>query len=82
MKTLYATVIALLITGTQALASGGGGDGESMSLLATFFIAFAVMVVLFQFIPGLMLFGGMLAALFKSSEKKSDEAVPVINKTT
>lgn len=82
MKTLYATVVALLITGTQALASGGGGDGEGLSLLATFFIAFAVMVVLFQFIPGLMLFGGMLAALFKSSEKKTDEAATVINKTT
>ncbi len=74
MKTLYAVVLSLIITATQALASGGG-DGEGLSLLATFFIGFGVLVVLFQFIPGLMLFGCMLKSLFSSSEKKSEKAL-------
>ena len=82
MKTLYAAALALLITGTQALAAGGGGGEEGMGLLAMFFIAFAALIILFQFIPGLMLLGGMLAALFKSSEKKTGEAVAGNDKTS
>lgn len=73
MKAATATVLSLIITVTQALASGGG-ESEGMSLLATFFIAFGVLIVLFQFIPGIMLFGGMLKGLF-SSEKKGKEAI-------
>jgi hypothetical protein len=80
MRTVYATVLALLITGTQALASGGG-DGEGLGLFAMFFIAFGILVILFQFIPGLMLLGGMLAALFKSSDKKAGEALAGNDKT-
>ena len=75
MKTVYATILSLSITGTKALASGGGGDGEGLSLLATFFIAFGVLVVMFQFVPGIMLFFGMLKGLFSSTEKNTTEAV-------
>jgi hypothetical protein len=81
MRTVYATVLALLITGTQALASGGGGDGEKLGLFAMFFIAFGILIILFQFIPGLMMLGGMLAALFKS-EKKTSQAIASSDKTT
>ena len=70
MKTASATILSLVITVTQALASGGG-DGEGLSLLATFFIAFGVLIILFQFIPGLLLFGGMLKGLFSSADKKT-----------
>lgn len=82
MRTVYATVLALLITGTQALASGGGGSGEGLGLLAMFFIAFGILIILFQFVPGLIMLGGMLAALFKSSEKKPSEALTGNDKTT
>jgi hypothetical protein len=75
MKTVYATVLSLMITGTQALAAGGGSEGEGLSLLATFFIAFGVLIIMFQFVPGIMLFVGMLKGLFSSAEKKQHEAV-------
>jgi hypothetical protein len=75
MKTVYATILSLVITGTQALASGGGGEGEGLSLMATFFIAFGVLIVMFQFVPGVMLFIGMLRGLFSSTQKKATEAV-------
>jgi hypothetical protein len=81
MRTVYATVLALFITGTQALASAGGGDGEGLGLFAMFFIAFGILIILFQFIPGLMMLGGMLAALFKSGEKKPGEALAGNDKT-
>lgn len=54
MKTLYAIAMALVISGTQALASGGGGD--ELGLLAIFFIAFGVLIVMFQLVPGIILF--------------------------
>lgn len=82
MRTAYATVLALFITCSQVLASAGGGEGEGLGLLATFFIAFAVLIILFQFVPGLMLLGGMLAALFKSSEKKPGTVLSGNDKTT
>ncbi len=74
MKTMYATIFSLIITATQALASGGV-EGEGLGLLATFFICFGVLIVLFQFIPGLMLFGCMLKGLFTGSGKKVEKAL-------
>lgn len=71
MKTVSATIFSLAITATQALASAGSSDGESLSLLATFFIAFGALIILFQFIPGILLFFAMLKGLFSSAEKKS-----------
>jgi hypothetical protein len=76
MKTISATVLSLLITVTRALASSGGGEGESLSLMATFFIAFGILIVMFQFIPGIMLFVGMLKGIFSSSGENSTAPVP------
>jgi uncharacterized protein HemY len=62
-----------MITATQALASGGN-DGEGLSLLAIFFIAFVVLIILFQFIPGLSLFSGMMKGIFSSTKKDKASA--------
>ena len=70
MKTAYAIVLSLMITGTQALASGGGSEGEGLSLLTTAFIALGVLIFMFQFVPGITLFFGMLKGLFSTAEKK------------
>ena len=70
MKAIAATILSLVVTGTQALAAGGA-DAEGMGLLATFFIAFAVLVILFQFLPGATLFVGILKGLFSSEVRKS-----------
>lgn len=70
MKTIIATALSLLITATKVLANGKTENGEGLSLLATFFIAFGILIILFQLLPGLMLFGGMIKGLFSSAEKK------------
>lgn len=71
MKTIYAITLALVITGTQAVASGGGISGNGVNLLATLLIAFGALIVVFQFVPGIMLFIGMLKGLYSSTEKKT-----------
>lgn len=71
MKTISAIIVSLLITGTHALASGNGTNGEGLGLLVTFLIAFGILVIVFQFVPGLLLFGGMIKGLFSPADKKS-----------
>jgi hypothetical protein len=76
MKTISATFLSLIITASYALASAGSTDGEGLSLLATFFIAFGILIVMFQFIPGIMLFGTMLKGLFSSTTKTTYKNIP------
>lgn len=73
MKTVYSIILSLVITGTRALASGGVSEGGELGLLTMFFTAFAVLIVIFQFIPGFILFFGMIRGLFLSADKKSAE---------
>jgi hypothetical protein len=74
MKNIIKIVLSLLVTVSYALASEGS-KVEGLGLMATFFIAFGVMIVIFQFIPGLLLLSGMLKGIFSTSVKK----VPVTN---
>jgi len=78
MRTLATTLMSMLIASGVALAAGGGAEGEGMSMLATLFIAFGVLIVMFQFVPGIMLLVGMLRGIFSASEKKTHEST--INK--
>ena len=73
MRAISAMLISLMITASQALAAGGAPEGEGLGLLATLFIGFGVMIVLFQFIPGIMLMVGMLKGVFSSGRKETQE---------
>lgn len=75
MKTLSVISLSLLVTVSCALASGGT-EVEGPGLMTSFFIAFGVLIVLYQFIPGLMLIGGLLKELFSSAnEKVTDDRI-------
>lgn len=74
MRTISAMLTSLIITASQALAAGGAAEGEGLGLLAIFFIGFGVMIVLFQFIPGIMLMAGMLKGIFSLGQKDNTEA--------
>jgi len=69
MKTMSAFVLSLLVTGSYACASGGA-EVEGLGFMATFFIAFGVLIVMFQFVPALILLGGMLKGIFSPADKK------------
>jgi len=53
---------------------------EGAGLMTTFFLAFAVLIVLFQFLPGMTLFLGVLKGVF-SSQKTPSEAAAQGNRT-
>ena len=72
MKTISAATLSIGFTVTQAFAAGTGAS-ESMSLFFMFFIAFGVLILLFQFIPGIMLFGCMLKGLFTTVTRKLEK---------
>lgn len=73
MKAIAAIFTSLLITASQALAASGTADGESLGLLAMLFIGFGVMIVIFQFIPGILLMFGMLKGIFSLGRKDAHE---------
>jgi len=71
MKTMYATIISLLISATYALASGNGGNGEGLGFMATLFIGFGILILVFQTIPAILLFTGLLKGLLSPADKKA-----------
>lgn len=80
MKTITTTALAMFAA-TQAYASTGAGNGENLGLLAIGFISFGVLIVLFQFVPALLLFGGIIAGLFKTGEKNTGKDLASADKT-
>jgi hypothetical protein len=62
-----------MITASQALAAGGAPEGEGLGILAACFIGFGIMIVLFQFIPGIMLMVGMLKGALSLGRKEPHE---------
>jgi len=72
MKTILIIVLSLLVTVSNALASGGT-EAEGMGIMGGLFIAFGVLIVLNQFIPGLTLLGGMLKGIFSSHDNKASK---------
>jgi hypothetical protein len=72
MKIAYATILALVITASNAFAGGGSYGAEGLSLLTILFVGFVALVIVFQLVPAVILLGGMVKALLSS--RKSDEA--------
>lgn len=75
MKLISATALSLMITGTKAMASVDGASGEGFGLLTTFLIAFGVLILVFQLLPGMALFAGIIKGIFSSEAGKAEKAV-------
>jgi len=74
MRTLMRTVIVTLASVAPALAANGS-EVKGISILLILFLGFAALIIVFQFIPGLVLFVSMLKGLFTQSQKKSEETL-------
>lgn len=72
MKIISTFGLFLLVSISYALASGVT-EVEGLGPMTAFFISFGVMIVLYQFIPGLRLFAEMLRKIFMSSTGKVTE---------
>lgn len=66
--TMKALMVALATAGTVWAASGAESEGNG--LLVSMFLAFGALIIVFQLLPGLMLFGAMIKGLFIRAEKK------------
>lgn len=66
MKTLAKTLFVMIAIATPAFAAGGTTSGSP--LLMSAFFGFAALVIVFQFVPAMVLFGGMLKGLFSKDD--------------
>ncbi len=71
MKHIITTIGALIATVTPALASGGP-ESAGTGLFVSIFIAFGLLIVLFQLVPGAVLFWSIIKTLFSTPAKKSE----------
>lgn len=63
MKATLKVIIALLAASGTAFAASSA-EFEANGFLVTLFLAFGVLIIVFQLTPGLILFGSMLKGLF------------------
>ena len=73
MRVLNSTIIVMLLTATQALASGGG-EAEPLSFLTILFIGFGAVILVFQIFPALILFCGMVKGIVSAKSTNEAEA--------
>ena len=66
MKTTLRTIAAALLAATPAFAATGA-EAEPHGILFYLFIGFGALIVVAQFVPGLMLLGGMIKGLVTGS---------------
>ena len=71
MKHTMTTIGALIATVTPALASGGP-ETAGTGLLVSLFIAFGILIVLCQLVPGAILFASIIKTLFGTTAKKTE----------
>ncbi len=74
MRVLKSTIIAMLITATEALAYGEVSAGEGLSFMMILFMGFGALILVFQIFPALILFIGMIKGIVAPAVKK-DKAV-------
>lgn len=75
MKTVMRAATMLLAMVMPAVAAGGG-ETNGISLLVILFLAMGALVVVFQFIPALMLLYGALKGLFARNPDQASIGIP------
>jgi len=73
MKAMSAVLISLSIPVSNALAAGVAPEGGGSGFLMECLIGLLVLIVLFQFIPGIALFGGMVKGIFAPDKEAAHE---------
>ena len=70
MKRTMTTVGALMAMVTPAMAAGAT-ETEGTSLITMLLIGFGTLIVVGQLIPGMILLGGMVKGMFKTTATKT-----------
>jgi hypothetical protein len=75
MRSITTALLAILATVIQAHSSNGVIAGEEISIQTIGFISFGILIILFQFVPAAILFGGLVAGLIRRDEKNTDKGL-------
>lgn len=70
MKSTVRNVAFTLMGSTSAAYAASGAEGEGSGLLLALFLGFGVLIILFQFVPGLALFFSMIKGLFSVARRE------------
>ncbi|HEY6839317.1 MAG TPA: hypothetical protein VI389_11280 [Geobacteraceae bacterium] len=70
MGTTVKTILVTLIWIASAVAAEGK-ETEGSGLLLSLFIGFGALIIVFQLVPSLILFGSMLKGLFTRTAKET-----------
>ena len=70
MNTLIRSMLIVLVWVAPALAASGSMV-KGASILLILFIGFAALIIVFQFVPALVLFYSMIRGLFKAAPTKA-----------
>ena len=71
MKTLLQKIVALALCFAPSAYAASGAESDGTGIFFWLFIGFAAMIVVFQFLPGVMMFIGMAKGLFDTSAKET-----------
>lgn len=74
MKTTISKAIALTLCTASSAVAASGAENDSTGLFFWLFVGFAAMIILFQFVPGIMMFLGMAKGLISSEVKEAKKA--------
>jgi hypothetical protein len=73
MKNYIKLTAALTLAATYANAASGA-NSDNNSLLVNLFLAFAAIIIVFQLVPGVIVFGSMLKGIFSREVKTGSSA--------
>jgi hypothetical protein len=72
---LKPALVVLLGSSSTALAAAGGAETGGLSWMVILFLVFGGLILVFQLVPGFMLFYSMLKGFFSASAKDTVAAV-------
>ncbi len=74
MKNITRKVLLALAAGTTSAYAAAGAESSGPGFFTIAFLAFLAAIIAIQFIPGLILFFGLLRGIFSASTKKKVSA--------
>jgi hypothetical protein len=71
MKNILKAALVVFLAGSSTALAAGGAETEGLSFLVILFLSFAAVIVIFQAIPGLILFYSLIRGLFSAPSRKT-----------
>ncbi len=68
MKTMK-LLATMLISSTSAVHAATSAQGEGTGILTYLFLGFFALIIVFQLVPAMILFAGMMKGLFANQKK-------------